>query len=58
MEEEFRAKRKILITGLPLDCNEKVSQHDFITPQSCVRNKAVVFCVSVDTNLEIQASEH
>ena len=30
MEEEFRAKRKILITGLPLDCNEKVSRHDFI----------------------------
>ncbi len=28
MEEEFRAKRKILVTGLPLDCNEEVSQHD------------------------------
>ena len=27
MEEEFRAKKKILITGLPLDCNEEVSQY-------------------------------
>ena len=27
MEEEFRAKRKILITGLPLDCSEEVSQY-------------------------------
>ena len=27
MEEEFRAKRKILITGLPLECSEDVSQY-------------------------------
>ena len=27
MEEEFRARRKVLITGLPHDCSEEVSEH-------------------------------